>query len=380
MIDWHMQANGQSQSVVEMINECERVFVGANRNTTGLYAKIMNHLSGLRHDLGLYGLVKKNNYDFIQIRDKTFAALIGLIAAKRKGIPFYYWMSFPYPEADIFRSRDKLIHINFLLRLFYALRGYLTDWFLYSIVLPNSDFVFVQSDQMQRDVTERGISLNRTMPVPMCIDVHGLENTSLPVISDERLADRIPIVYMGTMVKVRKIDFLLKMLAEIKKIIPEVILILVGDAPEDDMKWLKGIANNLGLESDVIFTGFVPMETAWGYVNKASLCLSPFRPSFILNSTTPTKVVEYLALGCPVVANKHPDQSKVLSESGAGLAVEYSPQAFSDAVQLILTDEKLANSMRKAGPLYVKNNRDYAIMSRLLEDKYLKMLETFSKK
>jgi hypothetical protein len=40
-----------------------------------------------------------------------------------------------------------------------------------------------------------------------------------------------------------------------------------------------------------------------------------------LNPASPTKLVEYMALGKAVVANDHPDQRMVLEQSGAGICV-----------------------------------------------------------
>lgn len=376
-IDWHMQAFEQSDSHIIILNDNERVYVGATKESDSLYTKIINHFYSLRHDLKLYKLVKNNAYDFVQVRDKPFAALIGMLAARRENIPFYYWMSFPYPEADLFKSIDKDIYIPLYLRMFYRARGLFTDWLLYKVVLPRSNHIFVQSDQMEKDVINKGVKSDFITPVPMGISLYQLDNIELPEITEDKISGRIPLIYVGTLVRVRRMDFLIEMIKLVRERIPKAILLLVGDASDSDMNFLKESSERLGVKDHVVFTGFVPMDKAWAYIKVSEVCLSPFRPSPILNSTTPTKVVEYLALGKPVVANTHPDQSKVLNESKAGYAVDYTPAAFADAVVKIIQNPDIARDMGIKGKEYVINERSYDVLSNQLVSKYLELLNLY---
>lgn len=373
-IDWHMQSATESAATLLEESNNERVYLGAASSDKGGVSKIKNRLYSLLHTLKILKIVKSNNYDFVQVRDKPFAALIALIAARRENIPFFYWMSYPYPESDIFMSQDKEIQVSFYMRFAYRLRGIFSSLLLYKIVLPRADHVFVQSDQMLKDVAEKGISPEKMTPVPMGISLHQLAHLELPEINADKFKDKLPLVYVGTMVRVRRIDFLIEMIKLVKESYPQAILLLVGDAPEKDMELLRQAVMDYGVEDSVIFTGFIPMEEAWSYIKVSKVCLSPFRPSPILDSTTPTKVVEYLAMERPVVANTHPDQSKVLGESKAGYAVDYSPQAFADAVCKILADDKMAEEMGRRGFEYIKQHRSYESITDFLDGAYRELM------
>lgn len=375
-IDWHMQSISDSQDRREVINDDENVFVGRKAFGNGFSSKIKNQLFGFYHDYRISRFVKDQEYDFIQVRDKIFAGLIGRLAAKKAGVPFFYWMSFPYPEADLYRAKDYTVHFSFLMRVFYWLRGHVSSFVLYKLILSKADFIFVQSDRMFDDVKEHGISTDKMMPIPMGISLETLSNFEPEVINDSRLKGMSVLVYLGTMVRVRRIDFLLEVLAKVLEKQINTVLLLVGDAPIQDMAFLKKRAEELGVLDKVVFTGFVPMEKGWSYIVNSDVCLSPFRPSPILDSTSPTKVVEYLALGKPVVANKHPDQSKVLEESGAGYAVDYRPEAFAEACIQILNDSEAAKEMGIKGIEYVQNNRTYEVLSDRLERQYQSLMES----
>ena len=74
-----------------------------------------------------------------------------------------------------------------------------------------------------------------------------------------------------------------------------------------DEQFLQQKVKRLGLTESVVFTGYVPMFEAWGFVCKADVCVSPMFPTFILKSSSPTKLIEYMAMGRPVVVNDHPE-------------------------------------------------------------------------
>ena len=142
-IHWHMQAMEVSTTKNVDINEYEKFFVGGKGPDRGLVAKVKNHVKALLHGLRLFRIASNNHYDFVQVRDQIITAWIGLRAARRNNVPFFYWMSFPYPEADIYRSKDPTIKISKILRLYYWLRGKVTKKILYQIVLPKADFPFL---------------------------------------------------------------------------------------------------------------------------------------------------------------------------------------------------------------------------------------------
>jgi glycosyltransferase involved in cell wall biosynthesis len=128
--------------------------------------------------------------------------------------------------------------------------------------------------------------------------------------------------------------------------------------------------------ADVVqFTGFVPIEKAWSYAASAAVCMSPFYPTPVLNSASPTKLVEYLALGRPVVCNNHPEQSEIIKESGAGLCVNWGAQAFADAMVWMLEHPDEAETMAAKGPAWVAANRTYPIIAENVWRKYQELLQ-----
>jgi glycosyltransferase involved in cell wall biosynthesis len=102
----------------------------------------------------------------------------------------------------------------------------------------------------------------------------------------------------------------------------------------------------------------------------AEVGLSPFPRGYLLDMASPTKAVEYMALSLPVVANDNPDQQQIIAESGAGLCVPLTPEAFAEATLTLLSDCDMRASMSTLGKLYVTQCRGYSQLAESLAKEY----------
>jgi glycosyltransferase involved in cell wall biosynthesis len=191
------------------------------------------------------------------------------------------------------------------------------------------------------------------------------------------IAANVPsILYLGALDKVRRLDFLIRALSRVHLSIPAARLYLVGrgDDPADET-FLEGEVSRLGLQSSVVFVGQLPQAEALQFVREADVCVSPLYPTPIMRASSPTKVVEYMAMGKPVVANDLPEQKHVIEESGAGYCVPYAEQAFADAIVRLLEDPEGARSMGRRGRRYVLAHRTYGAIASVVEQKFLDIVE-----
>jgi len=367
-IDWVMQSEEPASSGILQTGRTERTILGKAVRENSSVGKLLNRLLDVWLDLRLLRIASASKYDAIQVRDKILASLVGLLAAKLNGIPFFYWMSFPMVEAQLNRARvqtDRPKVIRFLM----AAMAQVSSFSLYRIILPFADHVFVQTDEMKRQVAKKGVQESKMSPYPMAIRLSRLDQDIKPH-TDPRLKGRLAVAYVGTLARVRGIDFLIRSFAIVRKAEPKAILVLVGSANQRDMKLIEDEVRRLGLEDDVIFTGFVPMPEAWSYTLAAKVGVSPLPPNPILDVGSPTKVAEYMAWNKPVVVNSHPDQGLVINESGAGLVVPYEEEAFAEAVLELLGDEEKAKEMGLKGHPYVAEHRSYEALCDKLDLEY----------
>lgn len=334
------------------------------------------HIKTLLHGVRQLLRAKRTRYQAIQVRDMPVLAAIGLPIARLKGMPFFYWMSFPMPESQIGLARERGLSAGLMKFLFPWLRGRIGRFLLYRVVLPGADHVFVQSDRMKEDMVAQGIGPAKMTPVPMGVDLADIDFEGLAPADDPRLVGKRVLVYLGTQDRPRRIEVLFGMLVIVKRKVPNVLLVLVGDT-EDAVhrKWLRQQAVTAGVADNVLWTGWLPMKEGWRYIAAAEVGLSPFPRGFLLDSASPTKVPEYLAWGIPVVCNDNPDQEQVIARSGAGYCVPYTPNDFADAVLAILeADKGSLDVMRRGGMDFVATYRDYQILGKELAGQYKALL------
>lgn len=314
-----------------------------------------------------------NRYKAIQVRDMPLLATIGLLVSRFKKIRFFYWMSYPVPDGKILQARQRGLSEGLNKFLLPWIKGHVGHFLLYRVVLPMADHVFVQSEQMKQDLVKRGINPEKMTPVPMGVDIEALQDLDIRPIDDSRLAGKRVLVYLGTFDRPRRIEILFEMLIIIKRQIPNVLLVLVGDDVDDAVqrRWLKMKADEAGINDHLIWTGWLPMFEGWRYVQAAEIGLSPFPRGYLLDSASPTKVPEYLALEVPVVCNDNPDQEQIIRQSGAGICVPYTAEDFADAaIKMLALDKGQRNEMATKGKNYANQYRSYRKIASNLADSY----------
>lgn len=368
-IDWLMQRDADVLNEVSPIKWLgNTVYLTPGSGNKSLLGRILNNLQGMWGDLMILPLALKTHYDVIQVRDKFFASLIGWIAAKLTGSHFVYWMSYPFAESKLYQADNRLVPHHQLVWL----KGKIIQKLLYDIILPLADHIFVQSERMKEDVAKYGIPNSKMTPVPMGIrsdQVGDGEKARAPH------TDAPVLLYLGIILQLRKSQILVQVLQQVRLRYPKATLIYVGEGQlPSDRQAVEQEAVRLGLSDAVTITGFLPMEKAWEHVKQADICFSPFYPIPVLLSTSPTKLIEYMAMAKCIVANEHPEQCQILRDSGVGRCIEWDVQAFADEVCFLLDEPDRAREMASRGPAWVRQNRTYEVIAESVNEQYRKLL------
>lgn len=367
-IDVIMQSEAACPRAYETRWAGGEAWVGATDLGNSLIRRLRKHVLGIANDCRLFSRMRHGRYDAVQVKDKFLSGIFALIASRLYRTRFIYWLSYPFPEHYLLRAEDGAARYPLL----YKLRGLAFKSMLYRWLLPAADHVFVQSEQMREDMAAAGIAFDRMTAVPMGVS---MDLCAAPDLSTQRrvLSREAPcVLYLGTLIKLRRLDFLMRAFAHARSAVPAALLYVVGrgEDPQDEA-FLREEVARLGLTSSVIFTGQLPQKDALRHVQEADVCVSPFFPSAVLQSASPTKLVEYMALGKAVVANDHPEQQRVIRESGAGLCVPWDEAAFGAAIASLLGDPAGARRMGERGRRYVIEHRAYGVIAEAVERRML---------
>lgn len=366
-IDWLMQSDSSCTKTGGLTFLGGYASIAKTDPRKGLKGVVKRKILDFVNDMKVFQLLRNNPYDFVQLKDKFFVSLFVLIAAKLYKKKFIYWLSFPFPEAAIYRAKMGFSSH----KVVGYCNGVIQGLLLYHVILPMADHVFVQSEQMKEDIVGSGLGREKLTAVPMGVSwkqLTAFEQKHMG--SHENIQNNV--VYLGALNKARGMGFLLRAFVCVVDVIEDAILYFVGSGKDaDDIPLLSAEADKLGLKKHVVFTGNVPRETGWRYVRNAAVCVSPLDTTPIFRPASPTKLVEYMALGKPVVVNEHPEQRRIVNESGGGYCVPYDEQLFAKAIIELLRNKKLAKEMGGKGRAYIKKYRSYSVLADLVEKKYL---------
>ncbi len=364
-IDWLLQSEQECKKSFRKLWRGGQVWVGSTNLGETKFSRLYKHILALLHDLKMFKILKQGNHDFIIVKDKFISSLLAIFATVLYKKKFIFWLSYPIPEASIYSAHEGTARYPF----FYLIRGKFLGLILYQLILPYAKHIFVQSEQMKNDICFHGIKAEKITSVPM-----GVKIEDIPFCGYKEEGNQKIIVYLGTLTRLRKIDFLVRVLAEVVTNGVNAKLLFVGRGEDiQDEEIILSESNRLGVRDRVEITGFMPRDKALELVAKADVCLSPYYPTPILNSTSPTKLIEYMALGKAVVANDHPEQKLVLKESNAGLCVYWDEKEFAKAIKQILNDPSEKKLMGERGRQYVERKRTYDIIADIVETELLKI-------
>jgi len=364
-IDWLIQAQQSLEGSGKVRVENGTVYLAATNERSSVTGRVGKYVLEFANNLRVLLLPRTNNYDLIQVKDRYISAVFALIAAKFYGIPYFYWLAYPHAEAQTHEASEGYARYPLL----YRFQGWYKAKLLYHILLPYADHAFVQSEQMLRDVAAHGISPDCMTPVPGSVLLEEMPEPTYTAPLTET------VLYVGTLLRERRLDFLIESFAHVKRSRPAAKLQLVGkgENPEDEELLIAAIEKH-NLVDSVDLVGHVPMNEVFNYIAAAAVCVSPYYPTFILNSTSPTKLIEYMALGKPVVGNDHPEQSSILNLSGAGLLSPWEPKEFGAKIAQLLANPNDALAMGKKGRAWVEDNRTNRHMADIVEQTYHSVL------
>lgn len=105
--------------------------------------------------------------------------------------------------------------------------------------------------------------------------------------------------YLGVIGKQEGIEYLLKAAKYIKERENNVFWGIVGGGPH--LQTLKQLAADMDLTDCVEFTGRVPDDVMLDYLNTADVCVNSDEYNSMNDKSTMNKVLEYMALGKPIV-------------------------------------------------------------------------------
>jgi glycosyltransferase involved in cell wall biosynthesis len=182
-----------------------------------------------------------------------------------------------------------------------------------------------------------------TRPQPVFVNYPlGERLPTAPPPPDDTPGDGRAIVYVGDVTAARGAELMVRATAGLEQPRP---LVLVGRCREPLRSRLRALSDELGV--DLRLTGFVPHAEAMRHVAAACVGLSPLLGDPNHRDSLPSKVIEYLAVGVPVLASDLPGTRRVVEGlPGVRLVPPGDLAAWTAALRSAVGDQALERAAR----------------------------------
>jgi len=140
------------------------------------------------------------------------------------------------------------------------------------------------------------------------------------------------------------VDLLLAAFAQARQHCPQLALVIAGEGLPLFVATLQQQAHRLGIEADVLWTGFLAGEKKWGAFGAADIFVLPsYSENFGI------AVVEAMTAGCPVVISDHVGIHPDVTAAHAGIVTACDTQTLSQALTVLANDAGLRARMGSNG-------------------------------
>lgn len=172
------------------------------------------------------------------------------------------------------------------------------------------------------------------------------------------------VVFLGRLIDDKKVEILLEALTLLRADFPCIRCDIIGDGPE--RLRLEELAQDWGLKPHVRFLGHLDERSMYGLVKAAKVFALPsVREGFGV------AIVEAQACGLvPVVARASNSAAPLLVNNGVdGLVCDLQPEAFADAIAVLLGNEQRRSEMSRRAR-QAASNRDWDRIAERMEQVY----------
>jgi 1,2-diacylglycerol 3-alpha-glucosyltransferase len=191
-------------------------------------------------------------------------------------------------------------------------------------------------------VVPTGISLEQFKCHPKDDPVILNLRKSLGLSQDQKI-----ILSLGRISEEKSVDKIIMQMNSIKEIIPNVVLLIVGDGPYREK--LENLSNRLGLDDNIIFTGGVPWEDVSYYYSMADVFVSASK-----TETQGLTIMEAMASKIPVVVYDDDNVKNVIFDRVSGRLFSTDEQLVKCIID-ILSDTEKSNQIAETGHMIIQS-------------------------
>ena len=252
-------------------------------------------------------------------------------------------------------------------------RAWLNRWEkAYQELFTDGDLFLVEGNHMRQRLVELGCPENK-------IEVHhiGVDTQKFKFIP-RRPTDngKVVLLFVGRIAEKKGLHYALQAISQVYTRHKNIEFRIVGDG--EIRPQIESLISELGLEECVTLLGAQPSSRVAEEMAQAHIFLSPSVTAADGDSEggAPTTLIEAQASGLPVVSTTHADIPEVVLDGKSGfLVAERDVPALAERITYLIESPQCWEAMGEAGRRHVEQSYDSHLITRKLEEIYLRLLE-----
>ncbi len=227
-------------------------------------------------------------------------------------------------------------------------------WMLSGFLYWSSDHIVVVTKAFQDNLIEKwGLPPEKITVVENGVetDLFVPDGPADPVKNVFDLDGKFIVSCIGTMGLAHGLAKVLQAATELQSTFPDILFLFVGEGA--DKEHLIALAR----EKNLTNTCFLPQqsrESIPGFIRASDVCLVLLRKADVFKTVIPTKMLEFMACGRPVILGVDGQARQLVDEAHAGIFVEPEDlNALVHAVTQLYHDEELRRTLGRNGRRYI---------------------------
>ncbi len=217
------------------------------------------------------------------------------------------------------------------------------------------DYVVTVSQEFVDEVIERtNVDPQKIILVPNTIRKSFYRDAHIDESIVKRYENNFVILYLGDTHVRRGLQTAIGALAQIRKKIDNVKLVIVGKNTTDPI--LKQQVKDLNMEDLVDFEGWQNVSLFPSYIKASNVCISPLHRNVQHDVAYANKLFQYMSFAKPLLVSDALAQKKLITRINGGLVHEAkNTDDFYDKLLQLYNDAELRQQMGENGESFVKN-------------------------
>lgn len=304
-------------------------------------------------------LQQKHPYDLVHVHNVPDFLVFAVLFLKRRGVPIVLDIHDLLPE--FYASKFKISHNSFLFRVLVLAERWSASF---------ADHVIIANHLWRDRFASRSASAAKCSVVRNYPDL----DVFIDLPSRERhTGDKLQLTYPGSLNWHQGLDVAIRAFARVADLMPEAEFNIYGEGPAKPS--LIDLAKDLNVQDKVIFHNFIATRDIARVMANTDIAIEPKRATSAFgNEALSTKILEFMAVGVPIIASKTKIHAYYYDDSVIQYYENDDEASLAAGILRLRNDlalrERLVTNARK----YVReNNWDYC------KQEYLELVEGLSK-